>query len=676
MSRNPKSKRQQYLKMRDHLFAGKKVAISVAHNAVSNREETASPAVNQIYSLAEMLEAGFGLEIDIHIGADGNLQVCHSPFNKRCIDPLLGSMSLSYVTQEIREFQLNNPQRSVFITVESHGNHKNLNQESKQELQDFLRLTLKTQAWDKPEFKEYSKELLKRDLTSFNFLISKCFTLDAFQKASGDGYDLDLFQNYEGYKSYKKIFEIDHDSQMIYRRNVDDFSPEEINEIIDELVDKSYQLVPHLQKSLVGAYRRHSIPEEIFNPEETLQQKNHYINLEVAYRLFDEVLVAARGRENRLISNINNNYRRDEDHFKLSPRVTIALEGGEEFRATCLNLLANYYVSPRHQDRDQVLLDEPQILANYYVKGALQQGAAATEFTPKIGNFFSELSANNTRSNQGFATVYENSLAFPFYSRLEPEVIEKLLEVGVNLFKFDYVAAGNEIDTRLLQVDLHNINKYLESDLLNNQEAPAWLLLRDLNLELSEKEQQHSMIPANSFVMAPFVGKPLAEISVACAAIGYLGLLQQEQQNFAGRNTEKYDPYSSFLLTALSVGALVFIDEMVKKKIVSFSPSFARGISASVGAADLFLYSQSVIPFGVALLTSMLSSKQSEVLGQQITTALPYAMSAFVRYSLDPQSSFQNTAINVAAALTGAVVAANALKLIGEKLELNSQKRE
>lgn len=669
---DPKSERKKYLELRDQLFAGKKVASSVAHNAISNRKEAASPTVNQIYSLTEMLEAGFGLEIDIHIGDDGKLRVCHSPFDKKCLDTLLGETSLSYVTEQIREFLLNNPERSVFVTVESHGNPKKLNEESEKELQDFLFLAVKVKALDEQENKEYTKKLVEKPYIDNGFA-EECFQLDLFKRQDGDGFDFNLFENYEGYKGYKKIFEINSASQEISKRGDNSFSrgfldvlsPEEKNEILEDLVDKSYQLLPQLDRSLFG---KDTIvnSDVIFDPQKTLEQRNHYINSEVAYRFFNEVLLFA-GIQSFSLDLVS-----DDNKGKLSLGLTIALEGGENFMETCENL-----VSQKFEGTYNMIVEPPRIIKNYYAKGAVEKGVGVNRVNPESANFFREVSSNNAKKDEGFVTVYENSLMFPFYSGLDSETIDKLLEVGVDLFKFDYVAAGNEIDARMLQVDLHNINKYLESDdLLTDQERQDWFLLRDLNLELSEKEQQHSKIPVNSVVVSPFVGKPLAELSVACAAIGCLGLLQQEQQNFARDNTEKYDPYNSFLLTALSVGALVLVGEMVRKKVVSFSPNFARGISATLGAADLYLYSQSVIPFGVALLASMFSAKQSEVLGKQITTALPYAASAFVRYSLDPQSSFQNTVTNVTAALTGAVLAVNAAKLIGEKSQLNSQKRE
>lgn len=108
-----------------HLFYSKinakiggDVAISVAHNTFANRQETTSSFVNQVNSITESLEAGFGLELDLHWDEKTKeVMVCHSPFTG-CLDPILDKTPLEDVLIKVSDFVQKNPDRFVFINTE------------------------------------------------------------------------------------------------------------------------------------------------------------------------------------------------------------------------------------------------------------------------------------------------------------------------------------------------------------------------------------------------------------------------------------------------------------------------------------------------------------------------------------------------------------------------------
>ena len=130
------NKRKSYLNKRDSLYMDlelplKDIVTTVAHNAATNSKKTTSTFVNQVHSVSELLEAGFGLEIDLH-NDNGEITVCHST-TKGCQYPLLDRTPFRDVVAEIINFKESNPDRLVFIDFEDQIGRNGISLEANKE---------------------------------------------------------------------------------------------------------------------------------------------------------------------------------------------------------------------------------------------------------------------------------------------------------------------------------------------------------------------------------------------------------------------------------------------------------------------------------------------------------------------------------------------------------------
>lgn len=93
-----------------------KHAIVIAHNAATNRKETTAAFVNQEMSIPELLEAGWGIELDLHFDEEEKrVVVCHSP-TAVCLPAVLsGARPFDEVFAEIAAFKKANPGHPVVV---------------------------------------------------------------------------------------------------------------------------------------------------------------------------------------------------------------------------------------------------------------------------------------------------------------------------------------------------------------------------------------------------------------------------------------------------------------------------------------------------------------------------------------------------------------------------------
>lgn len=651
------NKRKSYLNKRDSLYMDlelplKDIVTTVAHNAATNSKKTTSTFVNQVHSVSELLEAGFGLEIDLH-NDNGEITVCHST-TKGCQYPLLDRTPFRDVVAEIINFKESNPDRLVFIDFEDQIGRNGISLEANKEAAAICTELLGTKFKDNLVFRDFLTSSLsakKQDELRLSFpKIAELHEKNISSQTMPAAIRKSIDEHYLGFNEYLEEAEKYTDYPITFD------TPSEISGMGRSILS-----------NIMYKYRGELIKQNHQNPEVEVQNWKIKSNrLEKALSFFANLPDLLYEKEN---DNIHNATISRDQRVILSSENYARMRWQTFFENEFFKQAIDQLYAMRKGEKENAVTIPGKIFKNGYHQDGVEMGKSM-KVDEKICDYF-----QNLGDRGGLPTSYDQALGFPISSTYTEETIDKLMRCGVKIFKFDYVIAGkDECDARLLQIDKYNLEQLLKRNDLNVKTRATCLELLEENTELSQNARYP--FPKNSAFLAPLIGKPLAQLeTVFAAAKYYSGIDNQPYEEMIKSSEGKYkfhNPFWSFASSA-GMGAAREISERLGD-YGQLGRQVSYGLKAALTTTDLYLYSQSPIPLGMSMLVATVAEKSGCT--PSMVSALKYGSSVLTSYALDPGATVTDTLINSGISFLGAAAGTQAVRFVDQALKRNFKKDE
>jgi hypothetical protein len=620
-------------------------AIVIAHNAVTNRKETTAAFVNQGMSILELLEAGWGIELDIHWDQKSQtLRVCHST-GVGCGSPLpLDDRPFEDVLAKIAAFTKANPKRPVIIDFDMSG--LGMMQRGSDQL------TAVIEKFSETLLSVFPPKAVSEKRTYYgvwnNFLQCKTdHDYRTLRRAINSELELPIILLERFYYEVAK-----HMSSIAAETGESKLYREQQLKIISD-AEKLFSVYYGCQSLNGERIKTHDAEAELYRLqrdrlaqyESELKATQDHLNLSYGLardpsfeETYDDIVSASIAKINEFKAKIA-----EEKKSLLAPVVPLSLE-------TC--------VAPKEVYDKTCLVPPPVHRYDYDAGAGFSHKASQPIPNADVCKALVKKEVLATSCDTAFGAV----LPTPTYTE---EAIKRLLQCGVRSFKLDY---AQQCDARQLQVDRFN----LEQMLRDHPDSPETALIKEvmgLNRELAKTAKYPP--PVNSAFLAPLVGKPLADLETLFAAAKYYtGIETGEYGEMVAASEGKY-AYHSPATTFLSAAALGALRTAISKvDAPGWRHYTSLGLKAALTATDLYLYSQSAIPLGAALLAATAAEKMG--CPQTAVTALKYGVSSLVGMALDPAATVGYTIVNSAAGMLGGLSGATAVNLASSAVGLTS----